>query len=123
MIAKFYSEKLVTDGGFQTHEARLMSFASASSVKAPIYPCGGEPDLPSLLRNTVLTPLDIQKIVLLTADLSSIPETAIPIHIGADGNEYYVLNFQIRVKFFSAHTEYSLWHKDKEYGKVNAEYA
>jgi hypothetical protein len=61
--------------------------------------------------------------VTLCADLSSIAESLIPIERGADGRDYYVLHFEIRVKFFSAHTEYSLWYKGGEYGKVDAEYA
>jgi hypothetical protein len=59
----------------------------------------------------------------LTADLSAIATTLIPVQEGADGEDYYYLSFQIKVKFFSAHTEYSLWYKNKEYGKVDAEYA
>jgi len=61
--------------------------------------------------------------VTLRADLSAISTTLIPIRTGADGEKYYFLKFQIKVKFFSAHTEYSLWYQDKEYGKVEAEYA
>lgn len=67
--------------------------------------------------------IDVKKMVTLTADLSTISRTMIPIEIGADGEQYYNLKFEIRVKFFSAHTEYSLWHRGKEYGKVSAEYA
>lgn len=63
------------------------------------------------------------KLVRLTTDLSKIANSDIPVQVGADGERYYVLSFEIKVKFFSAHTEYSLWYRDREYGKVNAEYA
>jgi hypothetical protein len=62
-------------------------------------------------------------LVTLTADLSSLPTDKIPIRLGKDGLLYYVGHFQIRIKFHSAHTTYSLWYQDKCYGAVDAEYA
>ncbi len=58
----------------------------------------------------------------LTADLSSIPTSEISIEKGADRKKYYKIVFQIRVKFEPAHMTYSLWHKNKCYGTVDAEY-
>lgn len=66
---------------------------------------------------------DVQKLVNLHADLSAISSSMIPIERGSDERRYYKLEFEIRVSFFSAHTEYSLWYKNVEYGKVRAEYA
>ena len=66
---------------------------------------------------------EVKPLVRLTADLSSIRLSDIAIRRGQDGCDYYYLDFQVRVKFFSAHTEYSLWHNDKCYGLVRAEYA
>ncbi len=64
----------------------------------------------------------MKKLVLLEANLSPIARSIIPIDKGMDGLDYYVLSFQIKVKFFSAHTQYSLWYKGVEYGNVKAEY-
>jgi hypothetical protein len=60
--------------------------------------------------------------VVLTSDLSAIAATEIPIKGGWDGERYYVLDYEIRVAFFSAHVEFSLWYKNKRYGKVNAKF-
>jgi hypothetical protein len=59
----------------------------------------------------------------LTADLSSISTTLIPVRRGKDNLDYYYLKYKIHVAFFSARTEYSLWYLGKEYGRVKAEYA
>lgn len=66
---------------------------------------------------------DCKKLVDLTADLSPIGTTLIPVKVCKDGQMYYHLQFEIRVAFFSGHTEYSLWYNETEYGKVEAEYA
>lgn len=58
----------------------------------------------------------------LNADLSAIALTDIPIRVGADGKDYYILDFQIKVAFFSAHMEFSLWYQGKQYGKVDAQF-
>jgi hypothetical protein len=60
--------------------------------------------------------------VTLTADLSSIPTSELPIKKGADRKKYYHIEYDIRVNFESAHMKYSLWFKNKCYGSVNAEY-
>lgn len=71
----------------------------------------------------VLISTGVRKLVDFYADLSVISASLIPIETGADGKQYYLLDFQIKVTFFSAHTEYSLWYRGVEYGKVTAEYA
>ncbi|KAK5056031.1 hypothetical protein LTR84_012582 [Exophiala bonariae] len=106
LVAHFLSTQLISGGPLNEHSVRLYSFSSRSNAKAPLYPCG-----------------DMSRLVKLTANLSSISTTLIPTKVGADGLPYYYLSFEIKVKFFSAHTEYSLWYKNKEYGKVNSEYA
>ncbi len=58
----------------------------------------------------------------LTADLSSIPISELPIKKGADRKKYYHIDFQIRVNFEPAHMTYSLWYEKKCYGTVDAEY-
>lgn len=42
--------------------------------------------------------------------------------MGKDRKSYWKLDYEIRIKFFSAHTEYSLWYNDKCYGNVKAKY-
>jgi hypothetical protein len=58
----------------------------------------------------------------LPADLSSIPLAQLDKRLGADGKEYYVIRYEIRGVFYSAHIEYSLWYNDQCYGKVDAKY-
>lgn len=64
----------------------------------------------------------MKQLLTITADLSSIRLHKLPIKTGADGKAYYDLAFQVKVAFFSAHMEFSLWYNKKEYGKVKAEY-
>jgi hypothetical protein len=45
-----------------------------------------------------------------------------PTNKGADGLDYYILDHQIRVVFYSANMTFSLWYKNKLYGAVDAEY-
>lgn len=60
--------------------------------------------------------------MVLTSNLSDVPITQVQIVVGADGEKYYRIDYQIKVAFHSAHMEFSLWYKNKEYGKVNAEF-
>ena len=64
----------------------------------------------------------MKKLVNLIADLSVIPRNGVPTKLGADGKTHYCLDFEIKVTFFSAHMEFSLWYEGKEYGKVKAEF-
>ena len=59
----------------------------------------------------------------LTADLSAIHTSRYKTITGADGEKYFEIGFEIRVTFFSAHTEYSLWFSGERFGSVQAEYA
>jgi hypothetical protein len=61
--------------------------------------------------------------VTLKSDLSVLPLDEFPIRMGADGKDYVYFEFEIHTNFSSAHTEYSLWYKGKQYGEVDAEYA
>lgn len=67
-------------------------------------------------------PDGIRPCAILSADLSTIAMKAMRKTRGMDKKKYLVLHYEIRVTFFSAHTEYSLWFENKCYGKVNAEY-
>ncbi|KIV84785.1 hypothetical protein PV11_00543 [Exophiala sideris] len=102
----WYQTKPVVEGRFGFVTTKLYCFASTTAESPPMYPCS-----------------DAKKLVDLTADLSAISRALIPVERGKDGKDYYVLRYQIKVAFFSAHTEYSLWYKGVEYGKVMAEYA
>ncbi|EXJ69044.1 uncharacterized protein A1O5_07979 [Cladophialophora psammophila CBS 110553] len=42
--------------------------------------------------------------------------------VGKDGQYHYYLNYEIRVGFFSARMDFSLWYLDKQYGKIEAEF-
>ena len=63
------------------------------------------------------------KLVDLTADLTSIHESKIPKERGKDRKMYYVLDYEIHTVFFSAHTEYKLFYEGVCYGSVKADYA
>lgn len=67
--------------------------------------------------------VEIKRLVSMNSNLWPIPTNLIPTERGRDGLEYYCLKYEIKINFFSAHTEYSLWYKGKEYGNVKAEYA
>ena len=65
----------------------------------------------------------VVELVKLKANLSDIPETKFRRQPGADGREYYVMNFEIEVTYYSAATEYVLVFQKKRYGKMHKEYA
>ncbi|ERF70437.1 hypothetical protein EPUS_04715 [Endocarpon pusillum Z07020] len=110
LSVEYVQEKLVTDGRFDEMEVTLYSFESNMS----------RPDkdhaLPLYQENGA------KQLVKLTADLSSIPTSMLPIKKGADRKKYYRISFQIRVNFKPAHMTYSLWYKNTCYGTVDAEY-
>ncbi len=60
--------------------------------------------------------------VVLTADLSSVPTSELCTKKGADRKKYYYISYQVRVIFESAHLKYSLWYKNECYGTVHADY-
>lgn len=71
----------------------------------------------------VLMEVEIKHLVSMTSNLGLIDPALIPIERGKDGLESYVLRYEIKINFFSAHTGYSLWYEGKEYGNLKAEYA
>lgn len=54
---------------------------------------------------------EVEKLVDLAADVSSIPEARLRQERGKDGEMYYFLNFSIEVTYLSASTKYELVHK------------
>nr|KAK5442177.1 hypothetical protein LTR18_006030 [Exophiala xenobiotica] len=106
LTLEYFSTRRVSSGPFGHYSTDLFSFAPSSEAQPPLY------------SNNAM-----KKLVVLEADLSRIARSTIPIDKGMDGQDYYVLTFQIKVKFFSAHTQYSLWYNGVEYGNVKAEYA
>ena len=60
--------------------------------------------------------------VKLNADLGKIPARLLKKSRGKDGKEYYRVDYDIKAKFCSAHTEYSLWYRNVCYGSVEANY-
>ncbi|KAK6383716.1 hypothetical protein LTS17_003008 [Exophiala oligosperma] len=109
LTTHWYEARPIEEGTIRSISERLYSFTAPRGPTiqpAPLYPGSG-----------------VRKLVDFYADLSVISASLIPIETGADGKQYYLLDFQIKVTFFSAHTEYSLWYRGVEYGKVTAEYA
>ncbi|KPI43092.1 uncharacterized protein AB675_2163 [Cyphellophora attinorum] len=104
LISHYVTKRRVVDGPPIVHSTRLYSFNSITDASPPDFP-----------------ETSMKQLVSLVADLSTIPVSEIPQKLGSDGNMWYVLEFDIRTKFFSAHTEYSLWHDGEQYGKVDAE--
>ncbi|KAI1618641.1 hypothetical protein EDD36DRAFT_37652 [Exophiala viscosa] len=102
----FSQTQEVSKGLLSRETIELYAFTPRGDERSPEYPCDA-----------------VKRLVTLRADLSAIAATQIPREMGNDGKLYYVLDFQIKVAFFSAHMEYSLWYKNVEYGKVKAEYA
>ncbi|OAP59951.1 hypothetical protein AYL99_04953 [Fonsecaea erecta] len=101
----FLTRRLVSKGPFQVQPFRMYSFLPKEEEDAPRFPCE-----------------EIKEFVTLTADLSAIDHSKIPIKFGKDSELHYVLDYKIKVAFFSAHMEFSLWYKRKQYGKVEAEF-
>jgi hypothetical protein len=124
-------ENLVSKGPFESIEIRIVVFDGANGRSLPRHPDDGMstplicflPFLFSIPKLTSLIPLTGPRtLVTLSADLSRIPTAQLDKQLGADGKEYYEIGYEIRGVFYSAHTEYSLWHKDQCYGKVDAKY-
>ena len=115
-------KQLVSDGPFHIVDVQLFAFSDPERDEPPLYPEIGWPPH-SVSQVQILTMTAVKRLVMLAADISTIPMSRIPVRRGKDGLDYFMLNFQIRVAFFSAHTEYSLWYKGNCYGSVDAEYA
>lgn len=55
-------------------------------------------------------------------NLSRVPMQNFPKVIGADGEFYYEIKFEVEVTYYSAYTKYELIHGGVNYGAVAAEY-
>ncbi|KAL8756092.1 MAG: hypothetical protein Q9184_004603 [Pyrenodesmia sp. 2 TL-2023] len=89
-----------------------------SSIKVVIHTCADNHPLgPPTHKNA-----RVQDLVVVTADISRIPPSRLPQVRGADGLNYYKLNFAIEVTFYSGYTTYELIHNNINYGPVAAEY-
>ncbi|KAL8840764.1 MAG: hypothetical protein Q9170_001202 [Blastenia crenularia] len=89
-----------------------------SLISMPIYTCTETDDLgPS-------TYLDARarQVVTVSADLSRIPLYQIPKAVGADGLQYFEIDFQFEVTYWSGYTTYELVYNSVNYGPVVAEY-
>ena len=64
----------------------------------------------------------VKQLVRLTADLSKIPAHRLPTKMGADGRDYYDIQFEIEVTFYSTYTTYELIYDGINYGIVASEY-
>ena len=58
----------------------------------------------------------------LNPPLDAIDKFLIPIRFGEDGKQYYHVDYETHATYFSAHCEYTLWFKGKNYGSVEVEY-
>ena len=117
----FTSQKLVSEGPFTYQPIQLLSFSFPEGSPASRFPCSCKS--PAFRLKSKLSFNSREKVC--QAQSRSLCDLTYfdPIHIGMDGKLYYILDFQIKVAFFSTHTEYSLWYQDVQYGKVNTEYA
>lgn len=106
IITNWSSHKHVNEGTFTHKIVDLYVYPDRDDIGAPTYP--DSPGVKHLTR--------------LHANLSTIPKGEIRVETGADNQLYHVLKFEIHIRFYSAHTEYSLWVKNKCYGRVDAEY-
>jgi hypothetical protein len=119
----FYRNNLHSEGRFLEYETVIRISDGINAEDPPTQPKTREESSFSfgvVIANYV--PAGIHLHVTLKADLSKIDEKKLKKIFGKDRKKYYVINYEIRTNFFSAHTEYSLWFKDECYGKVNAKY-
>ncbi|KIY00568.1 uncharacterized protein Z520_03231 [Fonsecaea multimorphosa CBS 102226] len=105
LVTPWYMSRPVSEGPFPVRNFTLYTFIPEEEEHAPRFPCE-----------------EVKEFVELTADLAAIHHSMIPIRKGKDGQMYYVLEYQIKIAFFSAHMEFSLWYLGTEYGKVKAEF-
>ncbi|KAL8866175.1 MAG: hypothetical protein Q9198_009005 [Flavoplaca austrocitrina] len=64
----------------------------------------------------------VEVVEVLKVDLSKIPTTNLQKRTGADGEEYYIIDYALRLTCYSAETVFELLHNRRNYGKVSAEY-
>ena len=65
----------------------------------------------------------VKKLATLNPRLDRILKSRIPVVRGADGRNYYEVDYKISASYFSAHCEYELWFKGKNHGGVKVYYA
>lgn len=65
---------------------------------------------------------DVTKLVHITADLKCLSIDDIPCKTGADGKGYYIIDYTIEIKHYSAYTTYELFYNDVSYGMAHSEY-
>lgn len=123
VITHWQRTQKVSHGPFSTETFNIHTFEPVRNERSPLYPTSSEfTSIPVLYSAADFPLLGVKKSIELEADLSSISRTKIPIKTGEDGYDYYELSYEIKVAFFSAHLEFSLWYAGKEYGKVNAKW-
>jgi hypothetical protein len=66
--------------------------------------------------------LDMRRHATLKAKLDKRVRNRIPIERGADGEDYFEMEYDLHAHYFSAHCEVSLWFKDKQQGSVKIPY-
>ena len=64
----------------------------------------------------------VEVVEVLKVDLSKIPTTNLQKRTGADGEEYYIIDYALRLTCYSAETVFELLHNRRNYGQVSAEY-
>ena len=64
----------------------------------------------------------MKALVRVTADLSRVAPSKIPIKKGADGQNYYHIKYDFQVTFYSGDTAYELIYDNINYGRVTSEY-
>lgn len=64
----------------------------------------------------------MKKHAVLNIPLSKIQKERMPTDKGADGEEYYCLEYEIHAAYFSAHCEYTLWYEGVYHGEVKVDY-
>lgn len=104
VTANFYSTQRCSDGPIKSQVALFYSFDGGV---APRYA-----DMHG-----------VKHLVTLKYDLSVIPVHRYQIITGADHKKYYQISYEIKITFFSAHMDYSLWFQGKNYGAVQAVYS
>ncbi|KAI4286824.1 MAG: hypothetical protein L6R35_003917 [Caloplaca aegaea] len=64
----------------------------------------------------------VQSLVLVSADLSRIPNRKLARNRGVDGSVHYVVAFAVEVSYFSGYSTYELVYDGQNFGAVAAEY-
>jgi hypothetical protein len=66
--------------------------------------------------------LGMRRHATLNAKLDAKVRKGIPIKRGADGEDYYAMEYDLHAHYFSAHCEVSFWFEDKHQGSVKVIY-